>query len=263
MLSASNIKLCLANNPATSFSTTSVGGVISSGPTYVNGTAINEVFFSIDPEALGGSTKVQTQKLFWRNESGTDAAKSCSMYLENYLDDAPSNAVLSVVSDSALDDGTLFVRILAFDNSGNPIQVDITLNGTTAATSISSALHISRAEVRSTTGQAITASNGNITVKSGSTVLGIIPFGLRGATHELSILMEATLDSSTTIANTSANPTGTFFSPRDAASALLFSANLVPAGGPHAQGFWARETVPPATLGSEFIDHSFLFNCKV
>lgn len=248
---------------ALNFSTASVGGAISAGPTYVTGSSINEVFFTIDPSALGGSTLVQTQKLFWRNESATDAAKSCTLYLENYLDNLAALSVITVVSDSPLDDGTLFVRVLGFDNSGNPLSIDITLNGTTPATSVSSMLNISRAEVRATTGSAITASNGNISVKSGATVQGIIPFGLRSATRELSILMEATLDSTTTIATTAANPSGTFFSPKDVASALAFSGNLVTSGGPHAQGFWARETIPAATIGSEFIDHSFVFNCKL
>lgn len=263
MLLSSDIKLCKCTTPPVDYTTASVGGAISAGPTYITGSSSNEIFFTMDPNALGGASLVQTNKIFFRNNSATDDAKNCSVYIENFLDEIPANAILTFQSDSALDDATYFVRTLGFDNSGNPIQIDVTLNGTTLVSSVSNMRYISRSEVRSVSTGALVTCNGNITVRSSVTTLGIVPFGLRSGTREISILMEAALDSTTTIATTAANPSGTFFSPRTQATALAFFGNLVFTGGPHAQGVWIRQTIPAATLGSDAIDHALLFNCKI
>lgn len=263
MLLASDLQFCKCSVPALSYSTANIGNVISTGPTLITGSTPNEVFFSTDPEAAGGSTLKQTQKVHVRNISTTDTALNLSAYFENFIDDAPSLNTVSLVSDSALDSSIYFGRVLGFDNSGNPIQVDVTLNGTTEVTSVSTILHFSRVENRLVSSGALVPTNGNVTVKSGSTTLGTIPTGLRTASNEHSMIMEASLDTSTTIATTASDPSGTFSSPRTLATALPFSADLSHVGAPHNQAMWLRETIPPATLGSSAYDQAIMLNWRV
>lgn len=263
MLTKSNIQLCKCSVPPVDFTTANVGNVISAGPTLITGTVADEIFFSIDPSALGGSTLIQTNKVFFRNTSTTDTALNCSVYIENFIDAIVGPTTITLQSTSASDDSTFFARIKGFDASGNPIQTDLSLAGTSAVTSVQTFSTLSRIDFRNSTSEALTPVNGDITVKYGSTTIGICPAGLRTASHEFSILMESSLNSSTTIATTAANPTGTFFQPRTEATALAFYADLSHVGSPNAQGMWPRVTIPPATLGSERYDFSLRFLCKV
>lgn len=263
MLLNGDIGLCKAATPPLDFTTANVGGVISTGPVYITGSTIGEQFFSIDPNAAGGSSLIQTVKDFIINISTTNTAKSCKIWFHNLIDDAPSLNTVSFVSDSASDNSSMFMRVIGFDNAGNPVQADINLNGTTQVTTGQTFLHISRIEFRLNSSGALAPLNGNGTIKSGSTVLGTAPYGKRGVSTEWKMLMESTLNSNTTIATTAANPTGTFFTPRTAATGLAFSGNLSHIGGPNAQGFWVRQTIPAATIGSEEIDFAIRFSCRV
>lgn len=263
MLLNSDINLCKCANPPTALDTASVGGAISSGPTFITGSVSGEMNIPIDPDDIGGSSITLTTKVFWQNQSTTDTAKSCSIYFENFIDDAPSLNTVTLQSSSALDTSAFFARVIGFNNSGTPIQADINLNGVTAVTTTATFLHISRVEIRANSNGALVAAYGDITVKSGSTTLGIIPNGLRTASTEWSVLMDGALNSTTTIANPQSSPAGTFFSPRTEATALSFAADLSHVAGPNAQGCWPRIVIPPGTLGSEAYDESFVFLCKV
>jgi hypothetical protein len=263
MLTINDLMVAKCTTNPVDYTTANIGGAISAGPTFINGTSANELFFPTDPNAAGGATLIQTNKFFVRNGSSTDTAYSCAIWIENALDDNPSNNNIKVVSDNASDNSSYFARIIGFNNSGNPVQIDVTMNGTTEVTTSSQINTISRVESRASSNEALTPTNGNWTIKNGTTVLGILPYGLRTATTEYSILMEAATNGSSTIANTTANPTGTFFRPRTEAGALAFYADLSHISGPNAQPIWARRTTPAATFGSERVDLSFGIKARV
>lgn len=263
MLSINDIKLAKCTTNPVDYTTANIGGAISAGPTFISGNTGNELFFSTDPNAAGGATLIQTNKFFARNGSSTDTAYSMGIWIENALDNNPSNNNITISSDHASDNSSYYARIIGFNNSGNPVQIDVDMNGTTPVTTSSQINVITRVESRASSNDALVPTNGNWTIKNGTTTLGILPYGLRTATTEYSILMEAALNGSSTIANTTANPTGTFFRPRTEAGALAFFGDLSHISGPNAQPIWARRTTAAATLGSERVDLSFMIKARV
>lgn len=263
MLLTNDLGWCKCSNPPVDFSTANVGGSIASGPVFMNGGTVGELFFSIDPDVAGGSSITQTTKGFIRNASTTNTAKNCSVHIENCIDDAPSLNTVSFQGLSSLDDSTVYMRVIGFDGSGNPVQADVTLNGVTMVTTVQTFLHISRVEFRSTVNDALVPLNGNGTIRSGATILGVSPRGLTGCLTEISIIVESILNSSTTIATTAANPSGTFSKPRTLAQSIAFAGDLSHIAGPNRQGIWCRQVIPAATLGSEEIDFSLFLSLRV
>jgi hypothetical protein len=249
------------------FTTANVGGAISAGPTFITGTVIGEVFFAIDPNAVGGSALVQNSKVAWRNNSVTDNATSCLVYGINFIDPIPSTNTISAVSDSSLDTGAYTLNILGFDGSGNPFQAGLALNGTSLVTTGASFGLISRYYVTNTTSGVLVSLNGNLSISSASVPMGVISSGFSGGTTEQMLGLEAVQNGSTTIATCSAMPAGvTFSAPRTSITGLLFASGGTLAfsvGTPNYQAVWRNLTIPAATLGSADNLALIIFQCNL
>jgi hypothetical protein len=251
--------------PPLDFATANVGGAISAGPTPITGTTIGEVFFDITPDQVGGSDLIQISKVFARNGNSTSPAIACTCWGENFLDDVGSTNTVTLQSDSILDTSDYFARIIGFDGSGNPISADRAMNGISAVTTVLTFGSISRIEYRLVLTGALTTTNGNVTVKSGSTTIGFVPQGLNGANSEQYIAMEAVQNGSTTIADCQTAPSPSFFKPRTRATALSFSegGTLLGNATPNRQGVWRKLSIPAATLGSSDAHASIILKANV
>ena len=86
----------------------------------------------------GGGAKVQYSSTHVKNTNATDALTSAKAWLANALDDVAGDGTASFVSSSASDDSTRKVRILGLDDDGVPTQEEVTLNGVSSVTSLTS-----------------------------------------------------------------------------------------------------------------------------
>ena len=132
------------------------------------------------------------------------------------------------------------------------------MNGVTPVTSSLSFVGKIRAEVRLSSGSALTTAAGNITITHNSTNRGMIPAGAKTATNEGDIGLEATLGGSTTIATPSTAPSSVTFSrPRTNAGKLVVDGGTGTLEAGEAQAFWWRwvigETMNPSSEVQFFI----------
>lgn len=235
-VSSSEIKQYQPATPASSFSTSNVGGAISA--TEITGASTGEVFFTMAANSSGGGTRTQYAKSFVKNNNTTSDLTSTVIYVANSLDVVVSNGTVSVVSDSASDGSSKFVRVIGYDGSSAAQTEDITLNGTTTTTGALTFSKVHRVELRLVSGSALTTASGNITITRGS-ALGILPAGYRTVTAEVDFGLEATLNGSTTITDASTDPGVTFARPNTAAegTAVANSGSLT---SEDAQAIWWR-----------------------
>lgn len=250
------------------FTTANLGGAISG--TQINGSTIGEIFFAMTPAASGGGVGKQTQAIAFRNASLTDDAIGVSFWGANFAIQIPSLNTLSAQSTSVLDTSAYFIRFVGFDNSGNPISIDLQLNGQTLATTSSSMLILARWILMSTLTGLPTSGNGDITVSSGSTVLGIMANldGFSSFTTEGWIGVAGTQNDVVTIATAAADPASiTFFQPVNLSTSLSASGggNIVNCGShsgtPNYQTVWCRLLIAEMVNGSS--DCQFIPRAKV
>lgn len=249
------------------FSTASVGGGRST--TLITGNTIGEIHFAMVPNALAGGSLVQNQKICFTNTSTTDDAISVIFWIDNAADQPPSVNTLSVVSTSALDTSAYFFRFYGFDGSGNPLTIDLSLNGTTTATSASTMLVFSRGLLMSATTNQPTEPNGDITISSGATQISVLlsGYGYKSITAEGKIGVEATQNDTTTIATVAADPSPTFFAANGMGNALSASdggtlANCAAhSTTPNYQSVWCKLTIPERSIGSN--DCQFIPKARV
>lgn len=240
-VTAGDIKHYQAQTMAANFTTSNIGGAINTGA-QIQGSILSEVFFTMASATAGGGAKVQHASSHIKNTNATDSMTSGLAWLANALDDVASDGTASFVSSSADDDSTRKVRILGLDDAGTPTQEDLSLNGTSTVTSLTSWSAIHRVELRLVSGGALAAAAGDITVTRDAD-LGVIPAGYWSATSEVEFGLEATLGTSATTADAATAPSGISFArPRtEAGGTALANSGLLAAGA--TQQVWWRWTL--------------------
>jgi hypothetical protein len=161
---------------------------------------------------LGGGQRIQTAKFhIYNSDSAVDYAQA-SVNLINSLDDGPGGSFnVSVTSDNAADNNTYKARIIGWDTTGSPQpQQDdnLVMNGTTPAPSGLNWSKVVAIESRDVSSGALKPTNGNWTVKYGSTVYGVLLAGKYSMTSEVRIGLVATLSDTTTVADAATLPGG-------------------------------------------------------
>jgi hypothetical protein len=255
------------STPAITLTTTNVGGEVSANP--INGSVIGEVHFAVTPNALGGAPVVQYNKFFLVNSSLVNDAVSIVAWIENGLIPMTANSQITAVSDSSLDGATIKLRYIGFDVAGNPQLVEIQLNGTTPVTTSSYLFMLDRVEVRLVASPfSLTPLAGNVTIiaAGNSLVLGVMPTGVKGATREIAIGIEAVQNGNTTTVNATTPPVGiTMSSPNTYGGGLAFASGGTLAAGSgsvfNGQGIWSSLSVSAASKPSE--DAVASINCRV
>lgn len=240
-VTAGDIKHYQAQTMAANFTTSNIGGAINTGA-QIQGSILSEVFFTMASATAGGGARVQHASSHIKNTNATDSLISGRVWLANALDDVASDGTASFASSSADDDSTRKVRILGLDDAGVPTQEEVTLNGTSSATSLTSWSAIHRVELRLVSGGTLVNAAGDITVTRDS-ALGVIPAGYWSATAEVQFGVEATLGTSTTTADAATAPGGiSFAKPRtEAGATALANSGLLAAGA--TQQVWWRWTM--------------------
>lgn len=241
---ASEMKLYAPATVATSFSTSNVGGATTA--TEVTGSSLGEILFAMSSAAAAGGDTVQYGKVFEGNSNGTDQIDSYGVWLINGLDDTSVSSAITLVSSSASDSSTYTVRLIGKNSSGDAIQEDLTLNGTTNVVSTLSYIGKIRLEYRVTSGLALGTAVGNITATHNATVIGTIPAGAESANNEVSIGLAAAFDTAdtATITDASTAPASVSFSrPRTSAAKLLVDGGAGTMTAGQEQGIWIRWTV--------------------
>lgn len=244
MFSTGDAKMYACNTPALNLTTTNVGGAINASAQLTNA-SVGEVHFAVTPNPISGTIDAHN-KIFIKNTNGTDSAFACLIWIDNSLDDPPALQTISAVSTSASDNTGYKLRISGFA-SGSPLQVDLTMNGTTPVTTVSQFDLITSVEFM-TTGNVLSNPVGEITISStsGPTVLGKLPAGIPTAQSIISIGIESVIDGTTTIADTTTAPGPTLSRPRSVGTSLGFAnSGTLPAGS--AQGIWSRLRLPAQT----------------
>lgn len=246
---------------ATDFSTANVGGTKTA--TAISAALAGDIFFTMASNLSGDGTRNQYSKSFVRNNHASDSGYSCKFFLENALDNVSGNQIINIVSDSASDGNTKKVRILGYDTSGDPLQVEVTLNGTTPVSTGSTQFSdVHRIELRLVSGGALTNAAGNLQFKHNTTEIGYIPAGLNSATAEVKIGVALAMDDSVTIANAGTAPTSvSFFKPRILADALgAQNGGVIPFG--QGQGLWWLLAVKEMTKPSSLCTSSLMFSVQ-
>ena len=233
---------------ATSFATSSVGGA-KTGTNLVSA-ADDEIFFSTNAEAAGGSSVTQYGKVFLANTHATDAASGLGAWIANALDTPSAAASMKFVSSDAADSSSYKIRIKGYNSGGTVVTEDRTLNGTSEVTSSTS---FSVTSSRNVTCEFIDDAGaranavGTITITHGSTVIGVIPAGGSMAMTGLSIGRTSDVDDTQTIADASTAPSGVSFSVANAAGEkILVDAGSGDLAAGEAQGYWLKLVLTPA-----------------
>ncbi len=233
---------------ATSFATSSVGGAKTS--TNLVSAADDEIFFSTNANAAGGASVTQYGKVFLANTHATDAASVLGAWIANALDTPSATDVMTFASSSTSDSSSYKVRIKGYNSGGTVVSEDRTLNGTSEVTSstsfsVTSSRNVT-CEFLDDTGARANAV-GDITIKHGSTIIGVIPAGGSMAMTGLSIGLTSSVDDSQTIADASTAPSGVSFSVANAVGEkILVDAGSGDLAAGEAQGFWVKLVLTPA-----------------
>lgn len=232
-------ELFLCDNPALNLTTTLVGGDI--GAVQILNSSVGEVHFSVTPEPVSGVI-VAHNKFFVYNSSAF-SAWNCFIWIDNSLDDCPALATVTVRSTSADDNSSFKCRVSGFA-SGASVQADVIMNGLTGVVSGTQFDIITTVEFF-TIGNVRANPAGDVSVESGATLIGILPAGIPNAQSIVSIGIEASLNSSDTITDTTTPPVPALSRPNTFANALPFCVTEIPTLT--AQGVWSRLRLPAMT----------------
>lgn len=234
-----NAQLFLCSNPALDLTTALVGG--GKGAVQILNSSVGEVHFSITPEPVSGVI-VAHNKFFVYNSSAF-SAWNCFLWIDNSLDDCPALGTVTIQSSSPDDNSSFKYRVSGFA-AGASLQADLIANGLTGVTSLSQFDIITTVEFLSVDNVRSNPA-GNLSVVSGSTLIGYVPAGIPNAQSIISIGMESSLDSAATIALTTTAPVPTLSRPNTFANALPFCVTEIPSLA--SQGVWSRLRLPAMT----------------
>jgi len=246
-----------ASNPGGD--STTAGGAIGASP--VTGGSSGEIFPAMAAKSSGtvddsGDIEVQYQKAFFKNASAGSDLFDCRIYLANGLIRPGSASTLSVVTTTSGDNGKK-VKIFKVTSGALATESITTTTGAGTATG-GSADWIERAQlVDATSGATVTAS-ADITLKIGSTVLGVIPAGYSWATSEIKLAGVATLNDSGTSTNRKTAPAGlSFVYANSYATGIVIKLDTADDGIPHGdkQGFWGKQTLQPGMTPSDDVQY--------
>lgn len=234
-----------ANNPADDTST--LGGAIDTG-TQITGSSIGELFNKKAANAGGGADKTTYGKAFYKNTNGTDSFLSGVVWVENGLIAPSGDGIFSIVSDSASDDTTKYVKLI-YCSSGTYTTENVTLNGTSSVVSSGSADagELINIELRLVADDSLTTATGDITITRGSQ-LGIIPAGYKNATGCYALGLAASLNDTATTTDRLTAPGAISFSYVNTEAGAISCAATMTAGD--GQGIWIRQILPAGMASS-------------
>jgi hypothetical protein len=250
---SADLKLFLPTTLATSLTSPSnIGGAATS--TQITGGSLGEVLFAMSAEALGGSDKIQYGKAFQGNTNGSTALTSAKMWLANALDQVAGNHVITASSTSPLDDSTRTLRAIGNNATPADAQDEFSMNGNSTVTGAITMSQIHAIELRATSGGALVAAVGTISIYKNGTLIGIIPPGAYSATAEIDMGLASTLDDTATTTNAGTAPSGiTFTRPRTSSGGIaVANSGSLTAGAK--QGFWLRWTLADGRRPSSDIE---------
>lgn len=238
-LTTNDIKAYQATTMPTSLSTTNVGGAINTSAEITNGT-IGEVLPSLASSLSGGGDKTIYSKWFLKNVSATDDLPNAKIFVENLLDDGPTgNHNITIRPSGAGDDSTRVAKVIGFDSSGDPLTENLPLNGDNDVTTVGQFSKLVCVESRLASGGALVRTVTQWTIKKSTTVVGYAPASSYGATSEVSIGLEASLNGSSTTTNATTAPSGvTFSKPKAYADGLAVATGTLTHGD--AQAIWEK-----------------------
>jgi len=209
-------------------------------------TALGDLFPSLDATANadGGADKNYYAKVFYKNDNADTDLTSSKVYIKNALDDPSGATVITIVSDSASDDGTKQVAIYGEDGSNNALVERIALDGTTPVVGSTSFTKVWRVQLELLNQRnTLTTAAGQIDVKESSTILGSMSIGDSWATAEIQIGLEALLDDTNTTTNRLTAPGGISFTRPNSLAEGLDVANSGALSFGHEQGIWIKMIV--------------------
>lgn len=238
--------LKLADTMAGTQYTVDVGGAITDNN--VSLSADSPVFYPMAADGAGGATRVQYAKLGDTNTHVSDSATDYGIYLANAIDDILTAGTYSFEGDAG-DDGKV-IRVRSFAPSLDPVTGQVELSSGAGSIPITMVGKV-RVTVHDAAGQNAVLS-AELVIKHGGVEVGRIPAGGAGASNEIDIALEPTLNATTTVADPHTAPSGlTFSRPRTSGDRLLVNggSGTFPAGAK--QGFWLRWTVVPEMPGAK------------
>ena len=242
-MTGAQLKRKAATTIAEDFSTTNIGGAMSS--TELTG-AIAETLFEMPSTAVGSGlgSRVQRGKEFIHNTS-TDDLASARIYFPNFLADwGAGNDTVGLTPAHEDDDGKI-VRLVGFSSVPSPASLSVTLGAEGVQVFSSDLLSdLQRVTVHDPVTNELVPLAADLIVKRGNgTLLGHIPAGYYSGTAEIDAWAPGTLNDTTTAATAASDPSGAAWTrPRDFASGLnVANSGTLTAGA--AQGYWLRLTV--------------------
>lgn len=238
-LTSNDIKAYQATTMPTSLTTSTVGGAINTSAEITNGT-IGEVLPSLASSLSGGGDKTLYAKYFLKNVSASDDLPNAKIFIENLLDDGPvGNHNITIRPSASGDDSTRVAKLIGFDSGGASLIENLPLNGDADVTSVGQFSKLVAVESRLASGGALVRSVSQWTVKKNTTVVGYVPVSSYGATSEVAIGLEASLNGSSTTTDATTAPSGiTFSKPKDYAGGLAVATGTLTHGD--AQAIWER-----------------------
>lgn len=226
------LKLFASTTMATSFATANVGGGISG--TEILAAVVGEVCFMMaaDPD----DDVTQYAKAHFANTNTTDTLTDAKIWMPNAGQHVAGNYPCTAQSASEDDDETKKIRFLGYDVSSDPLQHELTMNGTTEAIDSIDFSVVHGAELRNSTTGILTNAAGPITLRRNGTVFGVIPAGCSSMQNEISIGL-GEMDDTATIDDAGTPPDDVTFSrPRTYEDGLAVDGDDVPAES--AQSIW-------------------------
>jgi hypothetical protein len=244
----SHLKRVASTVRAADFADEDIGGALTD--TELTGTTVGETLFEMPStaEGSGDGSRVQYGKEGIANTHPTDNLINAKIFFPNFLADWGSGTdTVVLTSSSEDDDDTKFARLFGFDINGDPIVLEVALDGTAEAVSLDLMSDLQRVTIHEDdvdNDYPLVATAGTLTITRGNdTVLGEIPAGYYSATAEIDAWLPATLNDTTTADDPATSPSGASWSrPRNIASALAV-ANGGELSAESKQGIWLRLTV--------------------
>jgi hypothetical protein len=231
--------------------TSLVGGAISA--TQITGTSVGEVYAPpiTQSNSFPGADRIHYEKVFYKNTDTTSDLSAGVIFILNSIDDIGSAGVLTVASSSSSDVGTLVV--IGYDNTGNPQEESIAVNGLNNVQGLINWTYVQRAIFTDGNGNPI-AAVGDLSLAVAGTNVGKIPSGYHSATGEFRIGLAATLSDTATTTNTITAPGGITFTKPRSASAGIAVANSGVLTHLQSQGIWLKMTTKAGLAAASDVD---------
>jgi hypothetical protein len=246
--------------------TTSTQGGAINASSQITGTTVGELIKTplTNSNPVGGLTLTRYKKFFVANNNSTLPFTSVGFYAANLILPVVTPGVITLVSTSSADTQTLIVTGLDTAGTPNPVQINVSMTGTTPVVTSQAFSYVARMEVSGDTG-----TTGQISLTdAGSHLLGVIPAppadgsgAFHSASGEISYAFDTSKNASTTSTNSTVAPASgitSFSQPYSTGTAVT-----VPGDGNldagDVWGIWLRLTIIAGLSSSTAIETAWYF----